>query len=69
MVREALPDACNELMSGSPALILVWRSSKLTDGRKSKDVEVDDCEISRLLLGAKLSLVDLCIDDCLECVS
>ena len=61
------PGAGKEEMSGSSEATLVCRSSKLIDGRKSKDP--DDCEVSRLLVvavEAKLNLDVLLMEDCLE---
>lgn len=58
------PGAGNESMSGLTDPMLVCMSSKLTDGRKSKEF----CELSRLpfwMAGAKLSLDDLSVERCL----
>lgn len=64
---ELPPGAGNELMSGSPDPMLEWRSSKLTEGRKSKDP--DDWDVSRRPIGApgaSLNLDELLAEDCLE---
>lgn len=61
------PGAGKEEMSDPSETMLVFKSSKLIGGRKSKDP--DDCEVSRLLavaVEAKLNLDVLLMEDCLE---